>query len=1353
MSNNNWKKYGGINKSDQLHNLSTGTLVADSLLLRQVNYTSQTVDGELNVTQGVGIQGDLIVGGLTEISQRLTVNSDILSKGKLYFGNTISAPYLYGTGGAGTGLFGLNTPSPTSSLDVTGSIPNILRIHTSGTSIKSILAETTSGSGITSEITGGGSTIGFYSGNVSSSVAIPNTSITSNSNNITISSVNNTIASSGSTTLNSNNGDTTIYSLNATNISSKNTNISSTTGNTIINTRGFAIIDSSGSNTIRTTTNTIISSGGFLYIDSSGSNTFNTSTSTTINSLNGNTIINSINGNTIINSSILTDISSANVVMTSTGVINNVMGEFLTIYDTSNTAFLYDYYQINGSKTGKTVTMVAKDNSSNTFINITAPNKGGLSIGGGAYINDYTRAMGTIGMTSTTGNYVQSQLIISGNNLVKYRTTTGINTYAPKTENYILDINGATRIGNGELTNVLNSNNEILFMKFSKRAPDTGYSVGTPSSAVSKYTNNLAYTSNGGKSWTSTQIQPTGSSLYDTVINFCLYPYDSNYAFIAGSNTNWFFYTNNGGSSWTQIVDTLATTLKQFKTIYVYNKSANNYRFFLGGFLTASNTIGQLFYCDVTNLTPSSVTFSSYNTNVLTSINDSDGSGDFMFLVGNGIQKFNISGSTPSSPYSIKNSNTYNSIYCFDSNYAIAVGNGIISYTTTAYNDTATWTDITTGIGNLRSIFIYDLLNAVAVGDSGLILYTTNGSQTWQPVLPYLLNTSGVANLITNTTQNLRSIFMPDLNSFVIADVSSSYITNSSSGYSKIFYGYYPNLFNRANNNVLDVSGNMKITGDIIIDGSGQLRTLNQYFYLLNDTVQFITMGTTTSTITVGGNSTLVQIPGKLFVNGDASFNTRVIVGSDVSLGGRLFVQGTSVQTGDASFNTRVIVGSDVSLGGRLFVQGTTAFGNAITTDASFNSRVIVGSDVSLGGRLFVQGTSVQNGDASFNSRVIVGSDISLGGRLFVFGTTAFGNAITTDASFNNRVIVGSDISLGGRLFVFGTTAFGNAITTDASFNTRVIVGSDVSLGGRLFVQGDSTMNGNLLLKGNLIVQQAQNQNIINTTVNNYQLIITEDLSLNGRLSTSGDVSMGGNLFVTKPIMSPCYDTSADTITLGSYGSTGKTINIRSYTYVAGSPSTINLGNYTDKINIQGNVTFTNFENLLVKSKIIQLNAGSTQVNTSYGTGIQIQDSTNTLASYIITNGTSTDIRGYNFKATNSNNVLLLDVASMTLNSNKSGMVSLVKSTDLQSYLSDSSYALTVNNNIDCNWNGSNNFYISTKTYLNSDVSMNANVFIPKGNMVFGKQTQTQNTTTQAITGPFIDISGTVNQSGVVFQF
>ena len=100
----------------------------------------------------------------------------------------------------------------------------------------------------------------------------------------------------------------------------------------------------------------------------------------------------------------------------------------------------------------------------------------------------------------------------------------------------------------------------------------------------------------------------------------------------------------------------------------------------------------------------------------------------------------------------------------------------------------------------------------------------------------------------------------------------------------------------------------------------------------------------------------------------------------------------------------------------------------------------------------------------------------------------------------NNNIYVNSgDLSLGGRLLTIG----------DAS------LGGNLYVGKKLTVNGDISANGNVAIYGNLMVQQLQNTNIINTSVNNYQLVVTEDISLNGRIIVSSDVSLAGRLFVT----------------------------------------------------------------------------------------------------------------------------------------------------------------------------------------------------------------------------------------------
>ena len=203
----------------------------------------------------------------------------------------------------------------------------------------------------------------------------------------------------------------------------------------------------------------------------------------------------------------------------------------------------------------------------------------------------------------------------------------------------------------------------------------------------------------------------------------------------------------------------------------------------------------------------------------------------------------------------------------------------------------------------------------------------------------------------------------------------------------------------------------------------------------------------------------------RLFVGGDASFNSNVFVRGDLSLNQRLLVGG------DASLNSRLFVRGDVSLNQRLFVGG----------DASFNSRLFVGSDVSLNQRLFV------GGDASFNSKLFVRSDVSLNQQLFVGG----------DVSLNSK------LNVGGKTTIFDLSAQSADFTGDVRGNTfDSRPGSSLTIGGtnagnitiktssgatNYLKLGDAASNvqifGNLFLPGSVTTTNITNLEIKNKTI------------------------------------------------------------------------------------------------------------------------------------------------------------------------------------------------------------------------------------------------------------------------------
>jgi hypothetical protein len=510
---------------------------------------------------------------------------------------------------------------------------------------------------------------------------------------------------------------------------------------------------------------------------------------------------------------------NANVCISKTNITSSIFNENLTVYDNSINTYLYDVYGNANINAGSALSLVSSDGSANTFMYITTPNQIGGTINGGAFPNNSTRGMLTLGVTNPS--FIPAQSIVSGNNKLYYRATTGFNTFSPKTENYVMDINGPTHIGNGELITLVNVNFQVIAMKFSKINPLVGFAVGTPTSQVNNFfTQYFARTTNGGQSWTvdSAGIPytylPGTFGTFSEIMN--IFVYDNNNVYIASRNNNYFYYSINGGTTFTYVN---VATINKYNTLYASNNNNGNRVVYLGGTLNTVENY-RLFYISDPANTSSSLTYNEISS---IQINEMDGFGNYLYVVGRGIQKYDISNCptiAPSVIYTnVYNSSTvYNCVYAYSATYVVAGGNGTISYT----NDGTTWSSVSLPQYNIKSVYVYDRQNAVAVGDGGAFLYTTTGATTWNPVPTAILNASGIANQIQGSNCNLSGIFMPDLNSFVVSNVLSTYAISTNqgpittNGKSKILYGFLPELFNSKNNRVFDVSGNMGITGDII---------------------------------------------------------------------------------------------------------------------------------------------------------------------------------------------------------------------------------------------------------------------------------------------------------------------------------------------------------------------------------------------------------------------------------------------------------------------------------------------------------------------------------------------------------
>ena len=66
-----------------------------------------------------------------------------------------------------------------------------------------------------------------------------------------------------------------------------------------------------------------------------------------------------------------------------------------------------------------------------------------------------TRSVSILGVYDTMNNIIPSQTIIAGNTISKIKSTMGVNTLFPETDNYVLDINGPVKISHSEIIEVV----------------------------------------------------------------------------------------------------------------------------------------------------------------------------------------------------------------------------------------------------------------------------------------------------------------------------------------------------------------------------------------------------------------------------------------------------------------------------------------------------------------------------------------------------------------------------------------------------------------------------------------------------------------------------------------------------------------------------------------------------------------------------------------------------------------------------------------------------------------------------------------------------------------------------------
>jgi hypothetical protein len=505
------------------------------------------------------------------------------------------------------------------------------------------------------------------------------------------------------------------------------------------------------------------------------------------------------------------------------------------------------------------------------------------------------------------------------------------------------------------------------------------------------------------------------------------------------------------------------------------------------------------------------------------SLSGIDCSSGYIYIAGNDIRKYLFSGilnieEMSDCVHNPVNDGTsiYNAISVVDMSNVFVVGNGFISHTV---DGGKLWSDISRNTADLtiedvvlKSVWAYDVSNAVAVGSGGAVAYTTNG-YTWKNAPEQLFDLSGTGFELVDAS--LNNVFLLNKNDFIVSTNNSNFDMSpdvSNIGYGTVIYNHVPDLLNSANNSVLDLCGNMTIAGNIIIDKpSGNICSTGNNLYIASNTPNIYIGDGTAQNIYLGNNdanslisvSSQVDFDASLNLNGGLTVtNGNILINADnylVSNGidvSYCKIDVVNINGGNAS--SRIHNGHDVSYA--LHVNG---YRPAVRFDASLSvDQLYVDSSAVLSGRV----------KSTYINSTNFGGDPALS----VAGYSNFGSAIAVDGS--NGIITlsnGKDAIITG---ITDTNSYGGLWLknkTGAYIDGSVIIGQSVRIFG-----GDST---------NSLVVESGTTGLKNTSISG-TLNVTENVSLSSDLTVSsyshflnkvdisGNVDLSGNLSVQSNI-------------------------------------------------------------------------------------------------------------------------------------------------------------------------------------------------------------------------------------------
>ena len=870
----------------------------------------------------------------------------------------------------------------------------------------------------------------------------------------------------------------------------------------------------------------------------------------------GNIVIKNSN-NTLLNSKV--SVSNRNVGN------HSIHDETMVIYDISSGKYLYDIYENNVFSSGSALTLITDSSYSNTGLNIMTSSGKGIKIVGGTEITDISRSSGVIGMLDASYVLIPALSIISGNNRVQRRSSIGLNKCIPDVDDYVLDVNGPIKISHSEIVMVANTKYEIKKTVFSKTNRNNGFAFGSPVSTINgtvySYKQVLLYSHDGGGNWNESSFSSIDSNISSkstVLLTGCIS--GNNVGFVAGENSLLLFSTD-AFITWNIIkyslpIDTSVIKITNINISSGIVSGATVHTLFV--FYTSANIITtnkqRIGYFTFTSLIQSYLTTTTGHTfnvysfsfplgglpNILQT-NASCVDSSHVLIAGNsGIGRLTKSVSLSIPTLSLLNN--YNGNYNYNSmsqfgNTVIAVGGNIISV---SKDKGENWTNVPTN-DILNDVYVNSLTTAITVGDTGLVYSTTDSGLSWNAV-DQVINNSGVGNLILNRNRKLTSINMINDRTFIISSTIKEYSISGNNipqpAESKVFSCYFPDIFDSINNNVLDVCGNMRLSGDSSVYGNVYVSKTITTSKIKSEFIDYvgnnILIGTLSGgkTIRISDATTATSSnPNNIFIGGRN--DALAIEGNNVSVIGNIGFSGDSIFNGNLrvskNFTSNKISTEFIDYVGSNILIGTLSGGKTIRISDATTATSSNPNNIFIGGRhdnVVIEGTNVSVIGTIATQQATIQLLKNNTGGTGATGTSAGAGISIRDFNDDTSAFIHVNRNLDG--FVFKSSKIRSNV-----LNMRV---DDLSIKGRLDrINNQQIHNGIVILRdisdnnaGNVTTMTTAWFDASNVLLRDYkfslgtpnQQTVTTDFGVSGKtvfydnVAVNRDASIVGSLFV-----------------------------------------------------------------------------------------------------------------------------------------------------------------------------------------------------------------------------------------------